>query len=134
MKEPGINYIIRLYNFINSRLIKSEVKVRLNNNRLEFTQDGLWVLLPDELSEVMVVPSNFKEGYIRKSDLIKLYDELKYICSINGRIPDYYTNSIVSPEKFGFTVWSNYIDQNLPGIKKIQTFRLKVRGRFGFQI
>jgi len=130
--ESGIVSIIQLYNFINEKLVKEDVKVRRNGEFIEFTQDGIWVMLPEVLNEVIIVPKNFKSGYIKKKDLIELYDSVAFISQKEGRVPDYYMESYISPEKFGFKVWSRYPNRKEPGVKLINTFKFKVRNKFGF--
>lgn len=132
--ESGIVAIVRFYNFINENLLKEKSKVRVHEGIIEVTQDGVWVALPDFLHEVMIVPKGFTEGTVRKSDLVELYNSLAFIATKKGRVPDYYTESYISPEPFGFTVWSRYPYNGTPGIKKVQTFRLKVRNKLGLII
>lgn len=132
--ENGITTIIQLYNFINENLLKEEVKVRKNEDIVEFTQDGRWVMVPEFLHEVIIVPKRFKEGYIRKSDLVKLYNQLAFVAQKRGRLPIHYTDSYISPEVFGFSVWSRYPKIEHPGVKLVSTFQLKVRNKFGFVI
>lgn len=132
--QSGIQSIIDLYNFFVTNLIKDKLKFRVNNGFIEVTQDGIWTLLPESLNEVMIIPPKFKEGYVRKSDLIELYDSLEFIVGKKGRISDSYMESYVSPEVFGFTVWSRYPNNGIPGVKKVQSFKFKVRNKFGFVI
>jgi hypothetical protein len=132
INRSGLAYIIELYNFINSDLTKNDLLIRVNKDEnnigsLEFTQDGIWTMLPDFLNEVIVVPNGFRSGRVSKKDLIKLYNDLSYICDRDGRVPDYLTNSIPCPEIFGFSVYSRYPISPVPGAHFIQSFKFKVR-------
>lgn len=130
----GIESIIDLYNFITTKLRRDKLNLRSLDGNIECTQDGNWVILPESLHEVMIVPEGFKSGYVRKDDLIKLYDSLYFITSKKGRIEDSYMESYISPDVFGFKVWSRYPYDGTPGIKLVQEFKFKVRNRFGLII
>jgi len=132
--ENGITAMIQLYNFINDNLIKSEVKVRRNEDIIELTQDGRWIMMPEFLHELIIVPKGFKEGKIRKSDLVGLFESLSFVVTKKGRVRMEYTESYVVPEVFGFSIWSRYPKTDVPGVKLVQKFQLKIRNRLGFVI
>lgn len=130
--ENGITAIIQTYNFINDNLIKSDTKVKRDKDIISFSQDGNWIMMPEFLHEVMIIPSKFKSGIIYKSDLIDLYDSLAFIVDKKGRVQDQYMESYITPEVFGFSIYSRYPKRSEPGIRKIITFKFKVRNKLGF--
>jgi hypothetical protein len=132
--ENGIVSIIQLYNFITEKLHIDDVKVRVDDGILTLTQDGNWVAVPEFLNEVMIIPKGFESGKIKKKDLVALYESVAFIAQKQGKVPDYYMESYIVPEKFGFSVWSRYPNRNIPGIKYVNTFKFKVRNKFGFII
>lgn len=133
--ENGIVAIIQTYNFINEYLVREDAKIRKSEDgTIEITQDGRWTMLPEFLHEVMIIPTKFKSGVIYKKDLVKLYDSLAFIATKEGKVKDLYVESYISPEVFGFTIWSRYPRKSEPGVKKVQTFKFKVRNKFGFVI
>ena len=132
--ENGIVAVIQTYNFMVEHLVKDDVRVRVTEDSIEFTQDGRWVMLPEFLQELIIVPKGFKSGKIKARDLIKLYDSLAFIAEHKGRVQDPYMESYISPEVFGFTIWSRYPRKSEPGVKKIQTFKFNVRNKLGFKL
>lgn len=129
--DIGIKYLVELNNFIVKDLLKVDTKVTVQDSNLVFTQSGNWTVLPDLLRDGIIVPKGFTKGYIKESDLTELYNNVAFIVDKVGKIDDGYMNSIVSPEKFGFSIWSKYPLDGRPGVKFVQKFRFKVRNRFG---
>lgn len=117
--------MIELYNFINSNLLKEDVLIEIKDKDIiEIKQEGHGIFyLPDVILETMTLPKNFKKGKLKKKDLIDLYDRLEFVVSKRGRVDDAYTNSIITPEEFGFSIWSKYHGLDRPGLHKIATFQ-----------
>jgi hypothetical protein len=133
-ETSGIVKIIELYNFINTNLIKDELKISRKEDYIELSQPGILIILPKFLNEIIIVPPKFKVGHVRKSDLISLYNSLKFIVDKEGRVPNCYMNSITVPTKFGFQIWSRYPIDGNPGVKFITEFKFKVRNKIGIVI
>lgn len=122
--KSGLVAMIEVYNFIVSNLVKEDVElVLVDKDIIEVRQGSNIFYLPEVILDVMTLPKGFKKGKLKKDDLIKLYDKLEFIVGKEGRVSDQYTNSIISPEDFGFSIWSKYHELDRPGLHKIDTIK-----------
>jgi len=123
--DTGIEVMIKLHNFISTNLYKTDLIIEVSESNLVIRQDGTSILVPDYLTEIMIIPKDFKIGYVKSKDIISLFERLKDILGKDGKVPEKYVNSYVSPSKFGFSIWSRY-PYNTPGVNLVATFSLKV--------